>query len=238
MKHEIFWRVEKYGEVGSTNDIAHKRALSGEREGLVVVADSQTKGRGRLNRTWFSPVGRNVYLSILLKPDEEAVGVIPFVCGLAATDAFKKFGLETKLKWPNDVVAGDKKIGGILCEYKGEGFVIAGVGMNLNVPASEFPDDIKDSATSYLIETKKVLDRKEFIESFLTFFKLWYIKPHSEVVKEAKRRCITLKRRVKALLLAREIEGVACDMDSKGALLIQTDTGLVRIETGDIVHLR
>lgn len=238
MRHEISWRIERYDEVSSTNDIAYERALAGETEGLVVVADSQTKGRGRLGRAWFSPAGKNIYLSILLKPDEEKVGVIPFVCGLATNDAFKKFGLETKLKWPNDVVVNEKKIGGILCEYRGEGLVIAGIGVNINTSESEFPEDIKSLATSYLIEAKRELNRDEFVESFLTFFKLWYIKPHFEVVKEAKRRCVTLKRRVKVLLSTCAIEGVACDMDEKGALLIQTNAGLVRIETGDVIHVR
>lgn len=238
MSREISWRIEWYDEVGSTNDTAYKRALEGEKEGLIVVANSQTKGRGRLNRAWFSPKGKNVYLSILLTPSEKKVGMIPFICGLAASDALKKFGLETKLKWPNDLVVADKKIGGILCEYKGKGLVVAGTGVNLDTEFSEFPDEIANLATSYLIETKRTLNRGEFVKTFLTFLQLWYIKPHFDVVAETKLRCTTLGRRIRAILASCEIEGVAYDMDETGALLVRTESEVVRLETGDVVHLR
>jgi len=238
MMDEVVWRVERFGVVESTNSIAFERAQKGEKEGLVVVADAQTGGRGRLGREWFSPAGKNLYMSVLFRPDAIKRQLVSFTCALAVSDALGDFGLDSMLKWPNDVVVGARKICGILCECGEAEFIVAGLGVNLNVDASELPDELRGATTSFLIETRSTLDREVFLKTLLNSLKLWYIKPHFEVLAETRARSATLGKMVKAILPNGEIEGIAEHVDESGALLIRTADGLERIVAGDIVHLR
>jgi len=236
--HELVWRIERVGVVESTNEVVFKRALEGEREGLVLVADAQTRGKGRLGREWFSPHGKSLYMSILFRPSEDKRQFITFTCALAVSDALKRFGLEAGLKWPNDVIVRMRKICGILCE-SGHGFVVAGLGVNLNVDERELPEEIRGIATSFLIETGQQVDRDEFLKEVLNSLKLWYIKPHPEVLAETRIRSATLGQIVRAVLPSGDIvEGLAEKIDESGALIIRTLSGVKRVLAGEIVHLR
>src|SRR5262245_50206615 len=125
-----------YGEIDSTNRIAEKLSQQSFNEGIAVVADSQTQGRGRGNNHWFSPAGENLYCTLLLRPEAYYLQRIPFIAGLAIAEALRELGLQIDLKWPNDLLAGNRKIGGILVQSAMEAgvmkYAVIDFGINVN----------------------------------------------------------------------------------------------------------
>ncbi len=145
----------EFAEVESTNDVAKAEALRGAAEGLVVVADRQTRGRGRRGRVWSSPPGGGLYLSVLLRPDWPAVEApwLGVLAGLAAWRTARALGADTAVvKWPNDVLAGGRKLAGVLVEPRIAGgrieFAVVGVGLNVGPPAGGWSEELRDSAIS------------------------------------------------------------------------------------------
>jgi BirA family biotin operon repressor/biotin-[acetyl-CoA-carboxylase] ligase len=178
-----------FNRVESTNDTAKELANKGCREGAVVIAGSQSKGRGRLGRKWESPAGVGVYLSILLRP-EAAAPQLTLVAGVAAVEAIREISnfqfpisnsknmeYHISLKWPNDIIINGKKAGGILTESIANGkAVIVGMGINVNSEPSLFADELRSKATSIMIETGKKADRNILIAEILNKFECWYKK--------------------------------------------------------------
>jgi BirA family biotin operon repressor/biotin-[acetyl-CoA-carboxylase] ligase len=149
-----------YPSVGSTNDAALELAANGAAHGTVVVADCQEKGRGRLGRAWASPAGVNIHMSVILRPGipPRGAGLITLMAAVASAYAIEgRTGLDVKIKWPNDLMASDRKLGGILTEMRSEPgrvlYAVAGIGVNVNMRPSGFPPGIRDTATSVLKET-------------------------------------------------------------------------------------
>ncbi len=178
---ESFGREYVYVEsTGSTNLHARALAREGAAEGAVVVADSQTGGRGRMLRAWVSPPGVNLYCSIVLRPPVPAVRIpeIPLVAAAAIHEAlqFRYPGLETVIKWPNDILAGGRKLCGILCEMESEPdfthFVVVGFGVNVNL--DPVPDELRDVATSILLETGCPSSRAVLLAEVLNRFEACY----------------------------------------------------------------
>ncbi len=148
--------VHKLETCASTNDAAREFARDGFDEGLVVVAESQQSGRGTRGRTWFSPPGKGLYLSVVLRPKADRAALIPLVGGLAVREAIREVAaLEAKLKWPNDVTIEGRKIAGLLSEASWSGphlnFVILGIGLNVGQGSADFPPELRATATSLLI---------------------------------------------------------------------------------------
>ncbi|MCX7770487.1 MAG: biotin--[acetyl-CoA-carboxylase] ligase [Proteobacteria bacterium] len=177
---ELFKSTIALIETESTNDIAKEfsKKLS---ENFIVVAEKQTKGRGRRGRQWSSPFGTGLYFSLFLKPNLP-VSVIPrltILAGVAVSEALDKFGVETKLKWPNDIMIGNKKVGGILSEMSLEGneidYVILGIGINVHTDYDSFPDDFRDKAGSIRTETGKSISRRELFKEILKNLESRYI---------------------------------------------------------------
>jgi BirA family biotin operon repressor/biotin-[acetyl-CoA-carboxylase] ligase len=173
----IVWRAE----VDSTQHLARECARAGAPEGTVVLAESQTQGRGRLGRTWFSPAGRNVYGTVVLRPPcpPAVVPQVALVAGVAVADAVREaVGLEARVKWPNDVLVGGRKVAGVLTEMEGEaervGFVLVGIGVNVNVEPSEFPPDVAATATSLRAAVGRPIDRVGFAVRLLAAFEARY----------------------------------------------------------------
>ncbi len=155
-----------FPEIDSTNREARDRARGGAREGTVILAESQSRGKGRLGRPWESPAGANLYLSVILKPliPAAAAPQITLLAGVAAARALSGVsGLECLIKWPNDIFLRGKKLAGILAEMEGEGsrvgFIILGIGVNVNWRGEDFPPDLRETATSLLAESGKEISR-------------------------------------------------------------------------------
>jgi BirA family biotin operon repressor/biotin-[acetyl-CoA-carboxylase] ligase len=239
--------VEFLGEVTSTNILARERAEKGCREGLVLVASSQTSGKGRLDREFHSPEG-GLYLSIVLKPKilPSQSGIIPLMAGLAVSKAISTTVMrETSLKWPNDVMMDGKKICGILNQaaVKGEGveYLIIGIGINVNSTLEQLPDKIQGSAGTLKELTSKEIDMKDLFRNLICFLDMLYLQflsgDISTILDSWSERSSTVGKHVKVRSGSNIIEGKALGLDQSGALLLGTENSLQRVEVGDVEHL-
>jgi len=171
--------VHKLARCASTNDAARSFADDGFEEGMVVLADEQTAGRGTKGRSWFSPPGQGLYLSVILRPDRRAVPLIPLVAGLAAREAVaSSTGLEAGLEWPNDIIWRGRKLGGILCESSWSGshfnYVILGMGLNVGQRRKDFPDELRQTAVSLRLALGRPSDREALLAALYPALGRWY----------------------------------------------------------------
>ena len=229
--------------VPSTMDVAFQLGMKGAAEGTVVCAESQTRGRGRLGRTWASPKGKGIYFSILLRPKLPLLEVakLTLLCGVAVSDAIKKVtGLEVNIKWPNDILVENKKLAGILTELNAEmdrvKFVVVGIGLNVNTPGSHLPE----GATSLKNETKQTFSRVIVFQEILREIEKWYLETHREgfssLLQRWKELSVTLGKWVKVTDPSGKYEGEAVNIDEDGGLLIRQDSGVVvKKMAGDVV---
>lgn len=245
-----------HDEVDSTNRLAGDLAQAGAADGTVVIAEGQTRGRGRLGRLWLSPRGLNVYLSVILTrlPSPEFLAWTPLMAGVAVVRAIKKVtGLDTRLKWPNDVVSPregpSRKLAGILSEMAGDGpsgepALVVGIGINVNMPMEAFPEDLRPTATSLLVETGGRVDRSRLLA--MLFFEMEGIYEHllahgpADLRKAYGELSDTLGKRVRIELVGRgHLEGTAEAIAPDGALCLRSGNGnVLEIRAGDVVHLR
>ena len=220
---------------GSTNDLAAEKARAAAAHGLCVVAEAQQRGRGRVGRQWFSPPRRNVYLSLLVRPPLAPMALPPLALavGVAAHEALAELGVAVDLKWPNDVLAGGKKLGGILIEMASEltrvSFAVIGIGVNVNLAADEIPGELRSIATSMKIETGRSFARAEVAAALLGAIERRYEEFEREGPAPAARAFrdkarATLGRRVR-VSADRELEGVAEDIGDDGRLILRDDAG-------------
>jgi BirA family biotin operon repressor/biotin-[acetyl-CoA-carboxylase] ligase len=215
-------KIHHFEEVTSTNEVARQYL----EEGTVIVADIQTRGKGRYAREWHSPQG-GLWCSVVIQ--HEPAPVLNLAAALAISKTFEYFGVETQLKWPNDVHIQDKKICGILSETEGN-FMIVGVGANLN--NENFPEDI--SGTSYFIETGKKIDRMEFLEKFVEIFDSIRTE---DFLDEYRKYSSTIGSEV-LIKNGRELKGTAVNVDGKGRLLLRLKNGKeVRVYSGEVLRL-
>jgi BirA family biotin operon repressor/biotin-[acetyl-CoA-carboxylase] ligase len=242
--------IHYFRTLDSTNSKAYQMALNGAGEGEVVLSESQEMGRGRLGRQWFSPPFLNLYLSVILRPNilPHQASLITLVAAVAAADAIRGFsGLLPLIKWPNDILLGDRKVAGLLNEIHSEMdriyFVILGMGVNLNIDESMFSKEIQSSATSLKIAMGQTVSRKAFLAFFLQKLERWYsifLKKGSAVILKAWRDRAHIKgRRVKVTSFGETFVGMAIDVDSDGALILETEDGKRRrVVAGDIEYKR
>jgi len=243
---EIFF----YKTVGSTNVIAAELAEKGAAEGVVVLADSQEKGKGRLGRFWISPPGVNIYMSIITRPaiDPEDATLLTVMTAVGCTIALRRVtSLNVTIKWPNDLMVSDKKIGGILTEMKTYPakiiFAIVGIGINVNIDIDVFPDDVRKTATSIKNETGILSSRAEITAEILNEIDRWYriLKGMGKkiLLTEWQRLTSTLGREVKVTIGKETFIGLAESLDDKGRLILRLPSGeLKRVSTGDLTILR
>jgi BirA family transcriptional regulator, biotin operon repressor / biotin---[acetyl-CoA-carboxylase] ligase len=233
--HEVRW----FPEVTSTNDVAALLADQGAPEGCVVVADAQTSGRGRAGRTWWSPPGAGLYVSLVLRPRRDVIPLLTLAAGIAAAEGIEAAtALDVQLKWPNDLQIGDRKLGGILAESRdGLRHVIVGVG--INVRQASYPPELSARATSIESELGRPADRGlvlgECLAALASRYQALCHGGASEVVAAWRVRAArSLDRAVEwdedGTRRAGRAEGVADD----GALLIRTPEGLVRVTSGEV----
>lgn len=164
-------KIIHYKEIGSTNDEAKRLIKEGVGEGTVIVADSQTKGRGKPGSAWFSPAGVGIYLSVIVKPYKNPADLAPITLlgARAVVNAIKRStGFDAEIKPLNDVLLKGKKICGILVERIASGHLIIGVGVNVNNSVESFPEDLKNHVTSLMIESGKNYNLQEFVDTLIS----------------------------------------------------------------------
>ena len=246
--HDVGRVVHWFEEIDSTNDRAKALAEEGAEHGEVVVAESQTAGRGRRGRSWASSPRRNVYFSVVLRPDLAPFRApeLTLVGSVAICDALRQAGVDAGIKWPNDLLVSGRKIAGILTELAAEpdrvDWVVLGAGVNVNARREDFPEDLRDVATSVLLERGQAAPRALFAAACFTALETWLDRHDEEgfgPIREAWReRNVTLGREVTVKVDGRELAGVADDIDETGALLVRTPAGVERITSGDVQLLR
>jgi len=238
--------IRVFHQTTSTNDIVEKLARDLVKEGVVVFAESQTSGRGRLGRKWVSPPKKGLWFSVLLRPALRPQETTQLM--VAAATALRRAiegqtGLRTEVKWPNDILVGGKKVAGILTEMHGEldqvKHVVLGIGVDVNLSAGDFPAELRKSATSLKIELGKAVSRAELAVEILRELDADYARVRSgsfaSVADEWETHCTTIGRRVAIQLGPRQIRGQAESLGEDGALLLRTEHGHIeRILGGDV----
>ena len=239
-----------YGEVGSTNDVlAELFGKNAADDGTVVIADSQTAGRGRLGRKWISPAGKNLYLSVLFRPDiaPRRSPVFTFLGSLALESVFSGYGVEVSIKWPNDILAGGKKMAGILtemgCSDGKVDYLIIGVGVNLNLSEGFIRGEMKDvseKVTSLSILLGEDVDREEFaaglIDSLRRFRSMFVEAGADAVIRLWSERWGMVGREISIDADGETLRGVVERVDENGFLRLRTrDGGLSKVTAGDAV---
>ncbi len=231
-------------KVDSTNEELKRRARSGAAQGFTLVAEEQTFGKGRFGRSWRSPRGASIYESILLRPEISASNIpcVTLAAGLAVCKAVNGlYDCGTKIKWPNDVIIGNKKICGILTEMTAEDNAVsyAVVGIGINVNNYDFPQEIEEKATSILIETGVQHERNELIaavaQEFEKIYNEFVLCGFGALKDEYIKNCATIGRDVSAYLSRDIVTGEAVDVEADGGLIILTEDGeRVHVSTGEV----
>jgi BirA family transcriptional regulator, biotin operon repressor / biotin---[acetyl-CoA-carboxylase] ligase len=240
-----------YERTGSTNDVAHEQARAGAKDGLLLLAEEQTAGRGRLDRSWWAPAGTCLLMTLLLRPalPLARAGQLTMCLGLGAVEGIEEVtGVDARLKWPNDLLVNGRKLGGMLAELSSEDgrldYAVLGLGLNVNVDFARdgAPPEVSALATSLLLETGREVDRVALLAAILARTEQWYggalagKSPHEAWAA----RLDTLGRRVRvAMTVGAAVEGVAVGVTPEGALLVREDSGAVRtVWSGDAQAVR
>jgi BirA family biotin operon repressor/biotin-[acetyl-CoA-carboxylase] ligase len=237
--------------VTSTNDVAMELAAQRKNpEGIVVIADTQTKGRGRFGREWVSPPDANIYFTVILRPSlpPNEVALITLMGAVAVVSAIREYtGLKAGIKWPNDILVTGKKTGGILSEMRSArgsiSFLAVGIGINVNMSLNDFPEDISALSTSLKIESGEIFDRVELLGKIFAELERSY----SILLKGNKKALIndwirlnsTLGNNVLVKNHDRIISGIAENINDSGELIIRLPTGKTEtVKAGDVTILK
>jgi len=244
---EIFGRreIHIFEETDSTNMQAFKIASKNAPEGSIVITETQTGGKGRLGRRWVSPPRKNLYISLIIKPQIRISFAprITIVTAVALSDTLEESGAAGHMiKWPNDILYDNKKLSGILTEMKGDcdsiDFIIIGIGVNLNSGPDDYPDNIKDSAVSVKDITGSEIDRVKFLTLFLMNFEKHYIAflngKFPEILEKWKSRSFIINRRIKVSNFDETFTGIVTGITPDGNLIVNTDEGICHVNSGDI----
>ncbi len=258
MKNEILsrlpasypWRgnIHYFDTIDSTNTQAKHLAAGGAPHGTVLIADHQTGGRGRMGRSFHSPAGCGIYLSMILRPNCPAQKLLHLTCAVAvaAADGIQNAaGLRPGIKWTNDLVVGQKKLGGILTELSVDSagnvdYAVVGIGINCSQTAEAFPEEIQSIATSLHLCTSKRIDRTAVIAAILVALQqMCNDLQNSEAIHTRYRRdCITIGQDISLVRGDETCHGKALDVDENGALLVRFDNGQIRAVNSGEVSIR
>ena len=242
-------KIHYFHQLDSTNLFAVKRAQEGGEEGEIVVAESQRHGKGRMGRSWFSPPGLNLYLSVILRPKLHPLHAsqITLMSAVALAETAQFFVAEpVSIKWPNDILVNGKKLAGILtessCDPDRIHYVIVGIGVNLNLSRELLPDALRDSATSLLMLTGKPIDRTAFVCRLIRSLDQWYgelERKGFDRLAERWESFFALKgKRVRVEMAGQQVSGLASGIDKDGALILLLEDGSRRrVLAGDVIPL-
>jgi BirA family biotin operon repressor/biotin-[acetyl-CoA-carboxylase] ligase len=242
--------IHFYQDLDSTNRVAQELARQGAAEGTAVVAERQLSGRGRQGRAWHSPSGVGLYSSVILRPTlpPNQVQLLTLAVAVAVTRAISaQTLLSPKIKWPNDILIGEKKVAGILTETESVAdrivHVVVGVGINVNHTTAELGQPLEALATSLRLEVGRLVERSALAAQLFIELEIWYERLKGSdacgILDEWRRHAATLGQRVRVLLGQTTVEGTAVDVTNEGALLVERKDGFrTVVHAGDVEHLR
>lgn len=236
--------VHYFESLDSTNTYAKKLAAEGAPHGTVIIADHQTAGRGRLGRSFHSPAGSGIYLSVILRPNRKPDALMHLTCavGVAMCDAVEKaFDFRPGIKWINDLVVGNRKLGGILTELSVAAtgvvdYAVVGIGINCN--QVDFPKDIAHIACSAATVLGKAVDRQRLIDGLLQELEVMsdrLLTQQADIMEQYRQDCVTLGKAVKVLRSDICRTGTALKVLDDGALLVRFDNGTTEaVNSGEV----
>lgn len=239
-------RIDFFTDLPTTNGKAKELALAGCPEGTVVVAESQSGGKGRMDRVWFSPESRGLWFTVVLRPQVNLVETPQSTMVVAVAVALaihENTGVAVDIKWPNDLLVEGKKICGILVELNAEmdrvNFMVAGIGLNVNIDHGEFPSELSDMATSLKIAAGHHIPRVPLLRAILQSFEVWYQRwlqdGFAPVLNMWRELCVTLDCPVTVHNIKESYIGHAIDVDETGALLVKLpDSTVQRLVAGEV----
>ena len=237
--------IHYYSEIDSTNNAAKKCAVAGCPEGTLVITETQQGGRGRLSRGWFSPTAKGIWLSVVLRPPfpPQEAPKCTLMAAVALNRAIREVaGIPCGIKWPNDILCNGRKLVGILTEMSAEmdaiNHIVIGTGINVNIAADEIPPELKGIATSILVEKGAPVSRLDLLIRVLECLEELYLAVKESgfeaVLAAWRRESITLGRMVNVIAPDKSYQGKAVNIDSDGALLVETEGGMERVLAGDV----
>ena len=251
VKGALWKELIVHDSVESTNDLAMSLAAKkGITAGTVLVADRQTRGKGRIGRRWESPGGTNIYMSLVIRPElaPRDVTMLTVLAAVAGARTIQETGnIPVTIKWPNDLVISDKKLGGILTEVRADpdriNLAVIGIGINVNMLSADFPEELRGIATSVRLEAGHAVSRNEIILQLLKEFEHWYgiliAKGRKPLLAAWRKDSSTLGKTVRIAIGDQTVSGVAEDIDENGMLVLTMQTGERRhISAGDITFVR
>ncbi len=236
------WNPLLLAETASTNDVAREQGRRGTAAGFVVAASHQTRGRGRLGRTWESPRNRGLYVSLLLRPDLAVpeAGQLTILSSVAMVQAVEEVtGVRPQIKWPNDLMVAGRKLAGLLIETEPEGsrlaFAVVGIGLNVGHAADDFSPDVRGLATSLAMITGQTPRRADLLVALLHAFEHRLSRPFAEAREAWAASSLTLGQQVTLTTIRGQKHGQALGLDESGALLLRGDSGEVEtVTSGDM----
>lgn len=233
----------------STNREAKILAYSKVPDGTVAVAEEQTSGKGRLSRNFYSPRGKGIWFSLVLRPNlvPSDAPKCTLMAAVAIAHAMERIGLRAQIKWPNDIMFNGKKLVGILTELSAEmsriTYIVLGIGINVNIKRGEFPPELQDIATSLMEMKGEKITRIEFFRAVLEEFDKLYVEVlknpkqgFMRILDEWRKYDVTLGKKIKVITSGNGeyFLGIARDIDIDGALLVETPDGIERLFAGDV----
>jgi len=240
--------IHFYQEVTSTNTLAMGLAADGALEGTVVLAETQTSGKGRLGRKWISPK-RNLYLSVVLRPNipMHKAPLITLTGAVAVVSAIRTTcGLEAGIKWPNDILISGKKVCGLLTEMSAEQdrirHIVLGIGLDVNMEMGELPPNVRSLSTTLAAEAGAKINRNALLQQVLRDLERWYQKflgNEGDVLNEWKKLNMTVGNRITVSGAGEALDGLAQGVDSDGRLIVRLDNGTIRtLAAGDVTIVK
>lgn len=234
---KIGHKVVHFDSVESTQPIAHQLAVEGTPDGTVIIAEEQTGGRGRMARSWYSPKQKGIWMSLIVRPllPLEKAPQFTLIAAIALVRAIEEVtNLDVRIKWPNDILHMGRKVTGILTEVQGEAdqinYLVIGIGVNVNQTRTDFPDQLRDTATSLFIEKGELISRKKLVQSILKFFEKYYTIYLEKGFVPLKIIWESYADRIGEIVTARtingDIVGTALGITDEGVLIIQDHTGI------------
>jgi BirA family biotin operon repressor/biotin-[acetyl-CoA-carboxylase] ligase len=249
LKTEIIGHdIHYFKEVDSTNNVAKYLAEDGAEEGTIVVAEIQNRGKGRRGKTWISPPG-GIWMSIILRPDIPPFSApqLTLVTGVAVAKTLKKeLKLDVGIKWPNDILIGDKKVCGILTEVNASvnkvNYVVVGIGIDMNVDVPLFPQDLQKGATSLKNELDTEINGPILVQKFLLEFESLYNKfiegKFPEILSEWRILSQTIGKQVEVRTRGKTVRGEAVGINKDGVLILELEDGSLRkMISGECLHI-
>jgi len=231
-------KIEHFDSIDSTNTLAKLKASEGAPEGTLIVADEQVKGRGRLGRTWTSPKGTGIWMSLVLRPDIEpmhAAKMTQIAAAAMSESIIRVTGLDAGIKWPNDIIVNKRKICGILTEMSSElntvNYIVVGLGVNVNMET--FPEDLKEKASSLKLELGTSVRRQDIVVEFLKQFEIFYdayIKNDDlqTTLEYCRTHSVTIGKKVRIIHKNETLYGEAMDINKDGELLVKFEDGEIK----------